>query len=48
MGRDQEGHGAQISETKISIDLNSNHTHPVMNSLIDNTNKCAALMFSQW
>jgi hypothetical protein len=42
MGRDQEGHGAQISETNISIDLNSNRMHPLMIDLVDNTNKCAS------
>ena len=42
MGRDREGHGAQISETNISIDINSNHIHPLTNSLIDTTNKYAS------
>jgi len=42
MCRDQEGHGAQISETNISIDVSSNHIHPLMINLVDNTNKCAS------
>jgi len=32
VGSDQEGHGAQMSETNTSIDLNSNHIHPLMNN----------------